>query len=176
MLAFQHSNNIRSFIFNFVVTPRNFIIAFFIVTTKLNTIFFHHANFQGINIRSCHEAFCAWNKSQFSRLAPSFKGVENSVKKYERRAERDGLGTFASTPKFTVAFFLSRFSTWRICWREQAKSECDWAVMSSVFVASQSSCFFLCSREQIRQVENRLHGGVACKLTTTTNSRRNFCT
>ena len=36
------------------------------------------------------------------------------------------------------------------------KSECDWLVMSSVFVTSQSSCFFLCSREQIRQVENRL--------------------
>ena len=31
---------------------------------------------------------------------------------------------------------LSRFSTWRICSREQAKSECDWLVMSSVFVAS----------------------------------------
>ena len=29
--------------------------------------------------------------------------------------------------------------------------------MSSVLVASQSSCFFLCSREQIRQVENRLN-------------------
>jgi hypothetical protein len=28
--------------------------------------------------------------------------------------------------------------------------------MSSVFVTSQSSCFFLCSREQIRLVENRL--------------------
>ena len=28
--------------------------------------------------------------------------------------------------------------------------------MSSVFVASQSSCFFLFSREQIRPVENRL--------------------
>ncbi len=39
---------------------------------------------------------------------------------------------------------------------EQAKSECDWLVMTSVFVASQSSCFFLCSREQIRQEENRL--------------------
>ncbi len=52
-------------------------------------------------------------------------------------------------------FTLSRFSTWRICSREQAKSECDWVVMSSVFVASQSSCFFLCSREQIRLVENR---------------------
>ncbi len=30
--------------------------------------------------------------------------------------------------------------------------------MSSAFVASQSSCFFLCSREQIRLVENRLNG------------------
>jgi hypothetical protein len=26
--------------------------------------------------------------------------------------------------------------------REKAKSECDWVVMTSVFVASQSSCFF----------------------------------
>ncbi len=52
---------------------------------------------------------------------------------------------------------LSRFSTWRICSRKQAKSECDWLVMSSVFVTSQSSCFFLCSREQIRLVENRLY-------------------
>ena len=42
--------------------------------------------------------------------------------------------------------------------REQAKHEYDWLVMSSVFVASQSSCFFLCSREQIRLVENRLNG------------------
>ena len=53
---------------------------------------------------------------------------------------------------------LSRFSTWRIYSREQANlSECDWLVMSSVFVASQSSCFFLCSREQIRLVENWLY-------------------
>ena len=29
--------------------------------------------------------------------------------------------------------------------------------MSSVFVASQSSCYFLCSPEQVRLVENRLH-------------------
>jgi hypothetical protein len=26
---------------------------------------------------------------------------------------------------------------------EQAKGECDWVVMTSVFVASQSGCFFL---------------------------------
>ena len=38
----------------------------------------------------------------------------------------------------------------------RAKHEYDWLVMSSVFAASQSSCFFLCSREQIRLVENRL--------------------
>jgi hypothetical protein len=37
---------------------------------------------------------------------------------------------------------LSRFSTWRFFSRERAKSECDWVVMSSVSIASQSSCFF----------------------------------
>ncbi len=51
---------------------------------------------------------------------------------------------------------LSPFSTWQFFSYEQAKSECDWMVMSSVFVTSQPSCFFLCSREQIRLVENRL--------------------
>ncbi len=51
----------------------------------------------------------------------------------------------------------SPFSTWRSSWREQAKSECDWVVMSSVFVASQSSCFFLCSSERIGLVENKLN-------------------
>jgi hypothetical protein len=40
--------------------------------------------------------------------------------------------------------------------REQAKGECDWLVLSSVFVASQSSCFFLRSREKINQLENGL--------------------
>ena len=38
---------------------------------------------------------------------------------------------------------FSLFSTWRIFfWREQETSECDWVATSSVFVASQSSCFF----------------------------------
>ena len=37
-------------------------------------------------------------------------------------------------------------------------SECDWLVMSSVFVASQSHSFFACSREKIRPVENGLKG------------------
>ncbi len=32
---------------------------------------------------------------------------------------------------------LSPFSTLRFFSREQAKSECDWVVMSSVFLASQ---------------------------------------
>ena len=35
---------------------------------------------------------------------------------------------------------------------KQAKRECDWLVMSSVFVASQSGCLFLYSREQTRLV------------------------
>ena len=50
-----------------------------------------------------------------------------------------------------AVFHLAIFS------REQAKSECDWVVMSSVFVASQSSCFFLSLRKQICLVENRLY-------------------
>jgi hypothetical protein len=38
----------------------------------------------------------------------------------------------------------------------------DWMAMSSVFVTSQSGCFFLCSREQVvRLVENRLYGRCA---------------
>jgi hypothetical protein len=36
---------------------------------------------------------------------------------------------------------------------EQAETECDWLVMSSVFVASQSGCLSLCAREQTRLVE-----------------------
>jgi hypothetical protein len=47
-----------------------------------------------------------------------------------------------------------------MCSREQAKSECDWVMMSSVFVASQSNCFFLisaCSRERVRLEENGLN-------------------
>ncbi len=62
----------------------------------------------------------------------------------------------ANIPGEGRTFTLSRFSTWPFFSREQAKSECDWLVMSSVFVPSQSSCFFLCSREQIRLVKNRL--------------------
>ena len=46
---------------------------------------------------------------------------------------------FSACPVWTHS---SWFSTWRICSRVQAKSECDWLVITSVFVASQSSCFF----------------------------------
>jgi hypothetical protein len=46
-----------------------------------------------------------------------------------------------SKPDFYLAIFFSR---------EKAKSERDWLVMSSVFVDSQSGCFFICPREQIR--------------------------
>lgn len=48
---------------------------------------------------------------------------------------------------------LSPFSVRRLCSREQAINERDWAVMSSVFFASQSNYFFLSSREQTRLVE-----------------------
>ena len=52
---------------------------------------------------------------------------------------------------------LSRFSTWRICSREQRKKQLDWLVTNTDDIASQSDSLFACSREQIRQVENRLH-------------------
>ena len=66
----------------------------------------------------------------------------------------------------SAAQWCCPFSTWRFFSREQAESECDWVMMSSVFVVSQSGCFFLCSREQTRLVENRLKGekGVASQL------------
>ena len=57
-------------------------------------------------------------------------------------------GGYSSLEILEPLFHLAIFS------REQAKSQCDWVVMSSVFVASQSNCFFLCSHEQIRLVEN----------------------
>ena len=51
---------------------------------------------------------------------------------------------------------LSRFSTWRICSREQRKKQLDWLVTNTDVTTSQSHSLFACSREQIRQVENRL--------------------
>ena len=52
---------------------------------------------------------------------------------------------------------LSPFSNRQFYSHEQAKRECDWVMMSSVFVASESSCFFLCLREQISPMENWLN-------------------
>ncbi len=52
---------------------------------------------------------------------------------------------------------LSRFSTWRICSREKRKKQLDWLVTNTDEISSQSDSLFACSREQIRQVENRLH-------------------
>ena len=59
------------------------------------------------------------------------------------------LGTTNEQEKWLKSV-VSPFSTWRFLSREQTKSECDWVVMLLVFVASQSSCFFLCLRKQIR--------------------------
>ena len=52
--------------------------------------------------------------------------------------------------------FLSRFSTWRICSREQRNEQLDWLATNTDVITTQSHLLFLCSREQIRQVENRL--------------------
>ncbi len=58
--------------------------------------------------------------------------------------------------KRTDEGILSRFSTWRICSREQRKKQLDWLATNSDDITSQSHSLFACSREQIRQVENRL--------------------
>ncbi len=47
------------------------------------------------------------------------------------------------------------FSTWRICSREQRKKQLDWLATNTDDITSQSHSLFACSREQIRQVENR---------------------
>ena len=83
--------------------------------------------------------------------------MEKNTDKKRRKISNIFVQAERSNSSKTKQRTLSRFSTWRICSREQAKSECDWLVMTSVFLASQSSCFFLCLREQIRQVENRLY-------------------
>jgi nitric oxide reductase large subunit len=48
---------------------------------------------------------------------------------------------FAICTSKNMTRYQSRFPLAYFFWREQAKSECDWVVMSSVFVASQSHCF-----------------------------------
>ncbi len=67
---------------------------------------------------------------------------------------------------------LSRFSTWRICSREQRKKQLDWLMTNTDVITSQSHSLFACSREQIRQVKNRLKIIViAAKCRTATNSK-----
>jgi hypothetical protein len=45
--------------------------------------------------------------------------------------------------KLSAKLTGTREATRQLFWHEQAKSECDWMVMSSVFVTNKSSCFFL---------------------------------
>ena len=52
---------------------------------------------------------------------------------------------------------LSRFSTGQICSHEQRKKQLNWPVRNTDDITSQSHSLFACSREQIRQVENRLY-------------------
>ena len=93
-------------------------------------------------------------EDQARYLDSQHKETEQRADQAERMAARlerlrdTIIGTFSSYWPPLSPFF-EFFS------HEQAKTECDWVVMSSVFVASQSSCFFHCSREQILLVENR---------------------
>jgi hypothetical protein len=68
-------------------------------------------------------------------------------------------------------FFNSNFGVKSLLGREQAKRECDWLVMSSVFVASQSGCSFLCWREQIRLVESPFHTPSFGRIECNSNNR-----
>ena len=95
-----------------------------------------------------------WGKGRV-RMGVWSVGLQSGFRVKVTLGVRDG-----SYPTSDPMQLLSQFSTWRFFSHEQAKSERDWLVMSSVFVASQSSCFFLCSREQIRLVENRLNSHV----------------
>ena len=52
---------------------------------------------------------------------------------------------------------LSHISTRRICSREQRRKQLDWLATNTYDITSQSHSHFSCSREQIRQVENRLY-------------------
>ena len=51
---------------------------------------------------------------------------------------------------------LSRFSTRRICSREQRKKQLDWLGRNTDNTISQSHSLFACSREKNGQVENGL--------------------
>jgi hypothetical protein len=69
---------------------------------------------------------------------------------------------------------FSVFHSAIIFWREQARSERDWVVMTSVFLASQSSCFFLSSHEQIHLMENRLEMNKIMNINDNINTSMQF--
>ncbi len=96
----------------------------------------------------CHSKKVATDKN--ASHTPNFSTTSLNVVELHSTLLRQKLSPVTRHTSTKACLPLGDFS------REQAKSECDWVVMSSVFVASQSSCFFVCSREQIRLVENRL--------------------
>ena len=62
-----------------------------------------------------------------------------------------------SVVKLSDNCIYCRFSTWRICSREQRKKQLDWLVTNTDDITTQSHSLFACSREQIRLAENRLY-------------------
>ena len=66
--------------------------------------------------------------------------------------------------------FLSLFFTWRLCSRDakrkQESGKRDWLKLAGEKIRRDCSYFFVCSREQIHQVENRLYDkcepGLSC--------------
>ena len=67
---------------------------------------------------------------------------------------------------------LSLFSTRRICSREQRKKQLDWLATNTDDITSQSHSLFTCSREQIRQVENRLQRAFNLRVQTSYDKRQ----
>ncbi len=77
------------------------------------------------------------------------KRLSDIIVKGERRVDHEtGILYYPSPPLF---------STRRICSREQRKKQLDWLVTNTDDITSQSHSLFACSREQVRQVENRLN-------------------
>ncbi len=82
-------------------------------------------------------------------IPPSLFSVRFSSRVYAMRVERDfdthvTPWPLVSRKKATAIKNGLKPVFPRFFSREQAKSECDWVMMSSVFVAIQSSCFLLC--------------------------------
>ena len=81
----------------------------------------------------------------FNRNGPKNRNIFTAAEKISKEREifdfdqleheyfSSGVHSADSTGKFYHfhTLILSRFSTWRVCPREQAKSECDWLMMSS---------------------------------------------